>query len=129
MPRTLEHVQLCTEARCDLAEEPRALDLGAPDLEMRVARAAQRPRAEHRPAQVRTATASSRDDALGRRSSGRCEESSTPARCSVSYRVLRPLDVELVPRCMIERVLLVRADLRLDSNARRRLNARRARQS
>ena len=95
-------------------EEARPFKLGSPNLQMQVARPAQRPGAEERSPEIGTPAALARQHAVRRvleRPVRGVEHARTVERL---VGVWSPLDVQLVARCAIERVLLVRANLRLD---------------
>jgi len=104
---TVEQLQLGAFPRGDVGKEAGAFGLRGADLEMRIARAAQGACAEERTAEVRTATATTREHALRRslERSVRAVEHAGPVQRLV--RVGRAFDVELVARRPAECVLLI----------------------
>ncbi len=115
MASAREHAQLGAFAQRDGGEEARALDLGSPDLEMRIARAAERAGAEQRAAEVGAPAAAAREHALWRmveRAVRGVEHSGAVQRLECARR---PFDVELIAGRVVERAPLVRADLRVDA--------------
>ena len=111
----LVDAELAAEPRGDGGEEARAVDLGRPDLEVRVSRAAERAGAEQRAAEVGGRAAAPGDDAARRtveRPVGAVEDAGTVQR---RVGVLRALDVELVAGRAVEGPALVGADLGLTS--------------
>src|SRR5665213_369255 len=107
-------MELSAHPRRDLEDEALALDLLRANFEMRIPRPAQGAGAEQRAPQVRRTATPARDDPLGRplERPVRGVEHARPMKRSV--RVRRALDVQLVAGRVIERVPLVRADLRID---------------
>ena len=82
---TVEDAEHRPRRAATLGEEPAPSRLARADLEVRVARAAERAGAEQCAAQVRARGSSAREDAAAAAArAARCEASSTPARCSVS---------------------------------------------
>jgi hypothetical protein len=114
MTAAVEDTQLGTLAFRDGREELRSLELRCPNLEVRVAWTAERPRPQERAPEIGTATASAGQHALRRvfeRPVGSVEHAGS-MQCLVGVR--GAVDVKLVAGRTVEGVLLVRPDLRLD---------------
>jgi hypothetical protein len=114
MTAAIEDAQLGTLTCSDGGEKVRSFELGCPNLEVRVARSAERPRPQERAAEIGAAAALARQHALRRVLEWpmRGVEHAGPVQGLVSVR--RPFDVQLVAGRTVEGMLLVRPDLRLD---------------
>ena len=114
MRSALDDPQLRTDARRNGGDEVRSFRFGSTNLEMRIARAAQRAGAEQRTAEIRAAAAAPAENTLRRVLERAVRGIEDAGAVQDLVRMRAGLDVQLEPRRAVERVLLVGADLRVD---------------
>ena len=99
----------------DLGDEARALESRRAELEVRIAGARERARAEQRAAQVGAAAARAADDALRRALERRARRRQHARLAEELERPRVDVDVQLVARRAVERTTAVGADLGADA--------------
>jgi len=111
MPTAIHDAQLDVFRGGEAGEEVRAFGLGAPELEVGIARPAQRPGSEQCTSQVRAAATRARDDPARRDRERRQPRAEDPRLVKDLDGVFVSWDVKLVPRRSIEGAALIGADL------------------